>query len=278
MAGDEWRTRKRKRHAEGDGAAASHPSGDVDFVAENPDCSQGMFDRDTAGWPILLQSLSCASVRTSYCKYLSGDNSHSKPTRFVTSLRNVGLRRPCGQSPCHAKQLERVRSRGSSSSHPVRTCALSSAARNRVPTQIVHAFVRGWIDKQRSANAERRLFFVDVFCGWGSVSDAVKEMGEDVVVVSNDIRPRRYAKGRPLNFDMSITPLHTLKAVALAREGLRETEDCAVLYWISSPCETYSLQARAVHRPRAGPPSEPALQHDAMNRRLVDELIQTCSQ
>jgi hypothetical protein len=248
----------------------------LDFVFENPlhgklwdtTCMQKL--RTECQYTVYFE-------RTSYCQY---DFEYMKPTGFLTSLPELTLKPPCrNEHPCWWMQRYKK--------HPTAVLSCSQAQRNSVPTKLVDAIVIAWIKRTRWAT--KRLF-IDVFSGFGSVEEAVRERGDGIHVYSNEwVRGR----GQSIDLDMRLFDLTSLLMFAIQRtfrdidghldppmKGGGSTEDIiewlkqektAVLFHVSTPCETYSSAAGVSHRARGGarPVSPKAREHDYMNATLV---------
>ena len=215
--------------------------------------------------------------QTTYCRY---EFEYKKPTGFLSSLPDLKLLPPCQkESPCEWKQRYKK--------HQTAVLSCSQAQRNSVPKGLVDAEVDAWI--KRTPWAAKRLF-VDVFSGFGSVHEAVLERSDGIHVYSNEWIKRR---GQSIELDMRKFDLTALLMFAIQKafrgidghldppmEGDGSTEDIiswvtqeriAVLFHVSTPCETYSNAAGGTHRARgsARPLTATARAHDEMNAKLV---------
>jgi hypothetical protein len=249
--------------------------GFADFSFENP--LHGKF-KDL---PVVKAMLACypdrvRRVDTSYCHL---GVAHQKPTVIVTSLTWLRLPSPCPRNPCAAVRAGR--------GHAARVADCDDATKNALPPALVDALVEAWLRKHADAQTGAEAYlFIDVFAGFGSVHGRVRERWPQVCVYANDLVDR----GQQAVLDMSAnSPFGPASLLALALikhfqadpDALRAHADgavgwanahkIAVLFHVSTPCETYSTQALAVHR-KAGTStavSRAAHRADAMNETLI---------
>lgn len=263
--GDErWRKRRTGRTVDGM----------FDVVFENP--LHGRF-KDLPSVVQLLNDYPDRVLRidTSYCHFAGFE--HNKPTVFITTLSGLKLPSPCPSNPCEAVRAGEV--------HAWRVAECDDALKNAIPHGITDAIVDAWLAKHTESGA-REFVFIDAFSGHGSVNERVRGRHKNVSVYANDIVDR----GQEGVFDLSAdSPFHlgSLLAMALARRfpnaidamtahaegavGWAKERKIAVLFHMSTPCETYSTQALSVHRVSgtAAPASAAARRADAMNDSLV---------
>jgi hypothetical protein len=271
MDGDGFVRKRRARKR----ARRVSPKGFVDFTFENP--LHGKF-KDL---PSVTAMLCCypdhvRRLDTSYCNL---GFQHQKPTVIITSLTGVRLPPPCPKQPCAAVRAGLP--------HAARVADCDDAAKNALPPALVDALVEAWLRKHADAQTGAEAYLlIDVFAGFGSVHGRVRERWPQVCVYANDIVDR----GQDAVLDLSADSpfgLGSLLAVALVKHfnknanelrthpggavGWANAHKIAVLFHISTPCETYSTQALAVHR-EAGTctaVSRAAHRADAMNDTLV---------
>ena len=150
---------------------------------------------------------------------------------------------------------------------------MSQRAVNSVPEGIVHAVIAEWI----RVSPQRYFLFVDAFAGFASVSAGVESYGADVELVSNDLF--RESRGS-VDFDCSKS--HTLEDLMLlgfgrmrARIPTLHLNEVAVLFWCSTPCQSYGPQGRGYHRPNGGKLTQTARLHDDMNNGMAKYLYLT---
>ena len=215
----------------------------------------------------------CRERTTSYCKY---DADYRKRTVLISSLK-LRLAPPCPNPVCsHLKQ---------SKTHPRSVADLNSAEKNSLPTPLVDAILDQWMAEASARYTIRTYVVVDVFAGFGSVSEAIrKRQLPNVRVFGNDIVERN---GGDLSLDMSASSVFSLASLvwlACAKMGVKiddypdvmtmlECEQIGLLFHLSTPCTTYSTNGIGHHRHADRSPKTPlARAHDAMNTRLVDEL------
>lgn len=220
--------------------------------------------------------------KTSYCQY---DSPFEKPTRFVTSLPDLELAKPCVERRCAI-------SKGPQRKHPAELQGQSSATKNAIPTGIIFSIFEAWTATYSGSKPKPVFVLFDAFAGFGSTQKAAdawnKTRGADeqIKVVQNDIlRSRgdvtinmqsfslRTAIGLILGPYLGASDSSSRPAATSLVSLLRENR-IALLIHLSTPCETYSRASGCVHRARgsADPLTPKAEAHDVMNERLVSEL------
>jgi len=233
-----------------------------DFTFENP--RDGRF-KDHPDVKRMLEefSHSVKLVDTSYCHYGSP---FRKSTIFVTSLMNLQAQPPCPSNPCESRK----------------------EFRNSIPGGLIDCVIDAWVGLH--VVKMRAYIIIDVFSGWGSVEKRVRvrqaagSLPLSVKVYSNDI-----VKGRGANFDMDMSVWNpgVLLLMALVQcfgfdadsivehaggpEGWAQQNNVAVLFHMSTPCETYSVNGICKHREKGSctPKSDEAVKADKMNEQLV---------
>lgn len=240
----------------------------LDFCFENP--LDGHFKKH-AGLRRMLASLSGAVVQrpTSYCHY---GCAYRKRTVFVTSLTTFQPVPPCPDHKCSS-----ILSGDASHASGVADC--TQTQRNSIPITLLDELLTAWTQKHRT-RAEHYLV-LDAFAGFGSVRACVQRGWPNIRVFCNDIVQR---EGVDATFDLSTDTDARLRAllvmavrkfwphIVIDKGVFRCLSDnkIAVLVHCSTPCETYSTQALAVHRFADGAPkSKQAADADAMNAALV---------
>ena len=254
-----------------------HP---VDFVLENP--------ADSYLWRLpSVRSLLAAGddstrrllvkdVCTSYCKY---GFTYRKNTRFYTTLTGVELEKECKVSPCGLSK---------GGKHEMVLQGVDRSVSNRIPDGLINKFVIQWANKHRARGVERYIF-VDPFAGTGSVVDWVRKLNQDgifnaaLIVVDN----RWKQTDGLLDLDMQQYTLWDLLLLGTAQaqgDSPFDLAKCAVLFWLSTECTTYSQNALWLHRAKKVDEERPALgnlitpttkdaqEADDLNNRLVQQL------
>lgn len=269
----------------------------ISFTIENPASSKIWDDKIVrsfafADWPqapadevarAAMRHPSCAMVSkrrsivtTSYCSYGFG---WKKDTSILSNLSNLRLRPPCRVRPCGRVHTD--------------FASLTTAERNSIPALLVSDVLAAFEAAQR-ASGRVPLLVLDVFAGWGSVSDEAQQRG--LLVFSNDILPNRCDAN--MGFDMRDIQLSDLIVLALRHheQHVRERLDPAsfdalfkgpgtikdrlyashvgVLLHISFPCVTYSTAAGGYHRPSGSSTAltPTAVAHDQMLASFISEL------
>ena len=254
-----------------------------DFVLENPGHSflwQMPFTKQ------LLAQARVKEILTAYCRY---GFEYKKPTRFFTSLMNVTLKPPCSTTDvCEPRMSSR------DGLHPKKLSGVPRSESNRIPPGIVEVFIRQWADKHKGTGIEGYIF-VDLFAGTGSVCDTVNSIlqrdptlfdGKQVVVIDN-----RY-KDAEGTLDANMCSLTLMRSVRVGYELYRillenkekpklNINNCAVLFWLSTECRTYSVQAAWKHRCLKLPSGKcsntatttDATTDDMMNDKMFSELV-----
>lgn len=240
MLGANWRLKKR-----------AYWRGRVNVVVENP--------LDSALWNMEFTKLlwRCMTLLgTSYCHY---GGRHRKRTGFCTTLADTPLMTPCPSNRCKLQ------------THADWT-TLRIEERNSIPEALVVHFLDEW-ERRHISSSRKHMLLIDVFTGFGSVTRVAKR--RSIPVCANDLLKQR-AGSEGLMLDMETFNLSMLEQLALYRNEF-EREDTSVLFWISTPCLTYSIDALHHHRPKHGDRSDLAIRHDRMNERLFQELYQLLS-
>lgn len=248
----------------------------IDFVFENP--LDGAFKNMPFCKQLLERFPHWVRCRgTSYCKY---EKDYRKRTVLLSSLK-LRLAPPCPNPACaHLKRAK---------THPRSVADLRSAEKNSLPQGLVDAILDQWMATatERHAPGVRTYAVVDVFAGFGSVSAAIRARQlPNVRVFGNDLMNRN---GGDTTFDMSADSPFTLASLvwlACAKMGVAvadytdvvsmlESERIALLFHLSTPCDTYSTNGMAHHRNvDRSPKTALAHLHDAMNAALISELEQ----
>jgi len=282
-----WQMARRKRNT---GAATPNWRHEhrIDFVIENP--AHGFLWRMDFTNELLqpaetldARRLLTKDLTTSYCKY---GFPYRKDTRFYTTLTDMTLKPQCSRYKC-----EDLLASGKTKHKEV----LSGASRNvsnTIPEGIIVGFLKTWYRKHKGNPKIKGYIFVDPFAGTESVVKTVNNHKDDIfercpVKVISNLFEKKVAV---LHEDMATWTLADLTAVSMAvdrkdfldahtKEPL-QLKDCAVLYWISTECKTYSTNALSKHRKTKlpdgtndkEPTSKEAEQDDKMNARLFKEL------
>ena len=213
---------------------------------------------------------------TSYCKY---NCSYRKNTGFLTSVLNFSPCPVCSKNDsCQRYQQH--------DELPV-----DQASRNSIPEGLVLELIDAWVRKKK-CEGFKVFLIIDVFAGYNSISKAAdlhnKTSNDNVVVYTNDIVRTR---GGNMDLDMRVFELNDILVFALRKLFLEMpydladikgdvkqfllNESIAVLFHLSTPCETYSVAGGASHRLRgsAEPQSRLAVAHDDMNSKIVDWIF-----
>ena len=219
-------------------------------------------------------------VTTSYCSYGFG---WKKDTSILSNLSNLRLRPPCRVRPCGRVHTD--------------FASLTTVQRNSIPKLLVSDVIEAFEAAQR-ASGRVPLLVVDVFAGWGSVSDEAQQRG--LLVFSNDILPNRCNAN--IDFDMRDIQLSDLIVLGIRRyeKEIKERIDTAhfdslfdssasikdrlsasrvgVLLHISFPCVTYSTAAGGYHRPSGSSTAltPTAVAHDQMLSSFICQLDSLC--
>ena len=250
-----------------------------DFSFENP--LDGKFKDLPVVKALLADFPFLVSQRgTSYCHHEFG---YRKRTVFVTSLFNFQPASPCPGTPC-------PHMRGSGS-HPLGVADCDNAQKNSLPPKLIDILLESWKERPRAADTlpVKHWLLIDVFHGFGSIKKRVREnpAHADVKVFSNDIVNR---SDLDATLDMRTFALDTLLAMALLKfwpedarsisshlsgaAGYCAQERVAVLFHLSTPCDTYSTQALGTHREKGTtePKTKAAEDADKMNAKLIGWL------
>lgn len=240
----------------------------LDFCFENP--LDGYFKK-LPELRNVLSSTNSGIVRrpTSYCHY---GYAYRKRTVFVTSLTDFRPILPCPGHKCTSVL------RGDAS-HSSGVADSTQSQRNSIPMPLLDELLTAWTQKQkRYAN---HYLVIDAFAGFGSVRACMQRGWPGVRVFCNDIVDR---VGVDATLDLSADTEMRLRAllvmavrkwwpeVGMENGVFRCLSDnkIAVLVHCSTPCETYSTQAVAVHRHADGSAkSKEAADADNMNTALV---------
>ncbi len=227
---------------------------------------------------VLVNPYTVFQQETSYCHF---GYEYRKRTVFITTLLRFNPPLPCPDCPCRQWRL--------SQRHKQNMIECGFVARNSIPPPLTCQIIDAWI--HRTQWAEHRIF-LDVFSGFGSVSEVVKSRYPQIDIFCNDIVNRDHTN---IQLDVSSTRdvLMVLLRFALAmiRRGRKRVDvyteasnsdtldmattlrklNIAVLFHMSTPCETYSIGCANHHREskRTVPKTEMAKKHDAMNRSLA---------
>ena len=195
---------------------------------------------------------------TSYCRY---GVPYQKRTNLFTSLTGLQLPAPCSQRrPCTAlAQLGR---------HAEQASGQPAEILNHVPIALITAVLNEWVRVARFSH----FLLIDAFSGFGSVARAAHAYEQARIwVVTNDLF--RDAVDFDCGQACILEHLCRMGLAELQREepALRR-ENVNVLFWLSTPCQTYGPQGRGHHRPKQGPCTPLARAHDAMNMHLARYL------
>lgn len=249
-------------------AALPPPSSALDIVFENP--TSGGDGKTLFTLPEFKSAINGGFLidnKTSYCMY---GTPYRKHTTFASTFQGIRLMPQCsnteGHTSCGRQQHQEI--------------PTDLAARNSVPEAIVHTFLDKWRAKHKD---HKPVFqFIDAFAGWGSVEHAVRRYNEihesaKIKIYTNDLHAgvngRRFTNSK---LDMRAEgSLQSIISAATARQRFElflpaeEVKNIVFLVWLSTPCETYSLQSRSTHRPQDQPLSEEAQRADNGNRILL---------
>lgn len=238
------------------------------YVIENPldgalwdlPCIKRLLKRSVKDEPY---GLIAKLISTSYCHYNSNSQ---KRTGFLTTLNDTQLSLPC---PCHP--CDRVAVDDGFRHTPWES--LGTKERNSIPMALIGHFLQAWVAK---VPVDKAMILIDVFAGFGSVRSAVEAWNEvedrKILLYDNDILRSR---GALYDFDMGQFDLTFLENLILKGDKL-QTKDTVILFWLSTPCTTYSIAGLHKHRPKGCAPSELAITHDRMNTKLFAELHSLC--
>ena len=250
-----------------------------DFTLENP--ADGRFkDLDCVKRLLAEFPDRVFNVVTSYCHY---GYPYRKRTLFIGTLPTFQPVQACPITVC--PWLQSAESRDGSKKHPKQVVATARAQKNSLPPKLIDLLIESW----KSYRVANKYLLIDVFSGWGSIEDRVRENQSDgkwlnVFVYSNDIVNREHTQ---CNLDMRQWTPDSLLVFAVNRfwpEKMEESSshpggvaswllasDVTVLMHCSTPCETYSINGLCVHREKQSvkPKSEAARAADRMNEDLV---------
>jgi len=265
--------RRRKRACDRERIEARHP---INFVFENP--FGGLFQQmDFVKGLIARHPHHVFLVDTSYCKY---DSPYRKSTVFISTLPTFRPKSRC--EVIHCKQLVM---RGK---HDSNVKAQTKAIKNSIPAGLVDLEVTAWKAMYPTEPAYKFLF-IDVFTGYGSVAAHIRQAYPDVMVYTNDIVKRT---GNNVELDLREFPCYFMMNLALLRffgnpslpempHGLHawlRQERIAILFHLSTPCNTYSLDGIGTHRVTSTltPKTKLAHDHDEMNAKLIEWFEKVC--
>jgi len=239
----------------------------LDFCMENP--LDGHFKKLPALNNMLSSFSGVVQRPTSYCHY---DYAYRKRTVFFTSLTAFRPILPCPGHKCGMLL-------GGDASHSSRVADSTQSQRNSIPLPLLDELLTAWTQKTKT-RAEHYLL-IDAFAGFGSVRACVERGWPGVRLFCNDIVDR---VGVNFTLDLSVDTDQRLQALLVLAvkkfwhhmrmdNGVLQClsdNKIAVLVHCSTPCETYSTQALAVHRFADGSPrSKQAADADNMNTALV---------
>jgi hypothetical protein len=270
-----WTPKKRKLLAN---AAAARTSF-VDFSVENP-LDGKLKDSEFVKELLLKHKNQVFQRETSYCHF---NTDYRKRTFFLTTLSRFAPAPPCPANPCTACARDGRHARSLTDA--------GQAERNSIPSLLVDQLVHAWIGRYEAgatSSPPTRFLFIDVFSGFGSVLRRVNTSFPTVKTFANDIVKRQHTDA---NLDMSVhteSMLTMLVGLALQKhfsadlarrdeksifDFLKEAR-IAVLFHLSTPCNTYSQLALSHHRVAgsAEAKSAEAAKHDEMNARLLECL------
>ena len=261
-----WRPKKRKL------SALTSESGNViDFIFENP--MHGLFKDMNFTKKLISENTFVKLKSTSYCKY---GTPYQKNTVFVGTLALFEPWSPCSVTKCN---FARIRGR-----HKCGVKDLTPQQKNSIPNALVELEISAW--KRAHADSNWRFIFLDVFTGYGSVASYVKQAHPDVHVLTNDIVKR---PNNSIEADMTKFSLDLLLKMAILNfcGGKVPSFDAGVFAWLwkhkvavlfhlSTPCQTYSVDGKGYHRHNrtTEPKTDTALKHDTMNKGMMEWLSQ----
>ena len=254
------------------------PNGRHHFLIENPGTG-ALWKKD---YVQRLVDLEVNLQHTSYCRYGAP---YQKHTSFLTSLA-VRLARKCSAK-------DRCSNVDDDGRHLGQVQGMSAAEKNSIPKDLVSEILCFWL-RECCSHVGARPLVVDVFEGWGSVTSVAVNLRHDVKVYGNDIRRKR--ANSMGDFDMAYFNMNSLLFLALSRFVETEEEERIVfdnrlsplvaahllgfniLFWLSTPCETYSRAATTKrHRTRTGHAlTSEAARADKMNISLLQWLDAAC--
>lgn len=216
--------------------------------------------------------------KTSYCHY---GYDYRKRTVFLTTLEAFAPAAPCPCRPC-----ARVAGGGV---HASTVAGSAPEQKNSIPPLLVDEILDAWVARH-AANNVTLFVLVDVFAGWSSFKKRIlqrQSSGElqNVRAFANDIRAVPLCDA---NVDLeqdALSPMSFLLLLALRRSlpselaweleqnlsriyAWIEEARVAVLFHVSTPCETYSTNGLGKHRPKGGERSKKARTADEMNAHI----------
>ena len=264
-----WVLKKRKRN---EVVTRTHP---INFIFENP--LFGRFKDMYFTKEMLEEYPDYVFTRpTSYCHY---GMSYMKATVFIGTLSRFQPKLPCRKNPCKEYKTNRC--------HASQVKEQSAAEKNSIPGELVDLEVESWM--QDYPNPDQRFLFIDVFAGYGSVAERIRTKYPKVFVYANDIVRR---KDNNVELDVNKFPMSFLFNLALQKhfgdptlpdmpDGLipwLRAEKIAVLFHLSTPCNTYSVDGLAANRDKNTliPHSALGRAHDEMNTKIMNWLKRLC--
>lgn len=263
---------KRRASSSSSSASEKRPGNLLDFVIENP--YDGKLKDLTCVKDLVSRNPNTVfSTPTSYCHY---GYDYRKRTLLIHTLADFKPTLPCPEVKCSAVK--------SGKRHAGQVVGSAAAKKNSIPPQLVKALMDAWL--KRVAGASDYLV-IDVFSGWGSVSEHIRAAYPNIKVYSNDIVDRNHMD---MTLDMKTFTLGSLLVLAATKlwsgedqfkaqqnhkdgiVGWFKDERIAVLWHISTPCETYSQNGLGKHRVKGTtePKTHQAVDADAMNARITE--------
>ena len=271
----EFRLKRRASSSSSSSSASEKRPGNLlDFVIENP--YDGKLKDLTCVKDLVSRHPNTVfSTPTSYCHY---GYDYRKRTLLIHTLADFKPTRPCPEVKCSAVK--------SGKRHTGQVVGSAAAKKNSIPPQLVKALMDAWLKRVTGASD---YLVIDVFSGWGSVSEHIRAAYPNIKVYSNDIVDRH---PMDMTLDMKTFTLGSLLVLAASRfwsgedqfkaqqnhkdgiVGWFRDEKIAVLWHISTPCETYSQNGLGKHRVKGTtePKTHQAVDADAMNARITEYL------
>jgi hypothetical protein len=252
----------------------SHAQPFLDICFENP--LDGCF-KDTRDIKTLLSQRMAIRRSTSYCHY---GFRYRKRTVFITSLTSFRPLPPCPKNPCAAVLANGI--------HQSTVSVETQSARNSIPEALLDELFTAWTSKYKGvADA---FLVIDLFAGFGSVRHCIERRWPNVKLFCNDIVLRA---GVDSTLDLSTDSEFHIKALLVlavrkhfpafgsdpADTGVLpwlRARKVAVLFFCSTPCETYSTNGMGVHRGGFGAPrTQEAHRADIMNASIANFFMQS---
>ena len=208
---------------------------------------------------------------TSYCHY---GFDYRKRTVFISSLINFNPIPPCPGNSCKWN-----------GNHPRTALDCSSEQKNSIPQPLINLIIDSWI--KRHSSGVKAFLLLDVFSGWGSIVAAAKSFKSATILTYSNDHCKRGVNTTSATLDMTKFSLVDLLSYALIFHfpaeihqifahsgnvvGFCNENRIAVLFFCSTPCETYSVVGLKSHREGSSlnAKSQLARSHDAMNALLV---------